>query len=479
MQKKVIEIIGIILSIIIIVSGTIYIWYNTKENECHFIPEEEDPFYNYELEGWSEDEKIVPGGAEFDIVLDSKNNVHILFIHERDALTYESLHTPEDIYYMKLDNFGDILVNKKKIIDYSSEDFQFLNIAIDSKDNVHCSWGGLCFGKYSYTKLDNNGHILINDIYPFELIDSNDRFIAFSGGPDLFLNKLDNNKEFLIENKKITFASPNRSWDQGSIIDSEGNIHIIIGRCSKDEDFNDGMNLYYMKLDNNGNILINETQLTLNRTALFLSVKIAIDSQDNIHIIWDDIRDNVTRISSVGTPFLCPQGYYRKLDEYGNTLVYDKRLTFFNLTEEYGDGKYLELAIDSKDNIYIVFSKVIKHTWKKYYHWDNVICYQKLDNNGNNLTDVIRVSTETCSETWNLLPKIAIDSNDKIHIVWFSEAYLYYKTNSIKDELTENSRAKNESYSPVLEFWAIIITIVIIVVLIFVWWQRKKRKKSK
>jgi hypothetical protein len=63
---------------------------------------------------------------------------------------------------------------------------------------------------------------------------------------------------------------------------------------------------------------------------------IAIDSNNNVHITWRDDRDGNAEI------------YYTKLDNNGNTLVDDKRLTFNSAYSEHPS-----IAIDSDNNVHI------------------------------------------------------------------------------------------------------------------------------
>lgn len=57
--------------------------------------------------------------------------------------------------------------------------------------------------------------------------------------------------------------------------------------------------------------------------------RIAIDSEDNVHIIWMDQRDYPN--NQGGDPARYNEGfyeiYYKKLDNNGNAIINDKRLT--------------------------------------------------------------------------------------------------------------------------------------------------------
>ena len=130
---------------------------------------------------------------------------------------------------------------------------------------------------------------------------------------------------------------------------------------------------------------------------------IAVDSKDNVHIVWYDNRDGNWEI------------YYKKLDSFRKVLVNDTRIT-----NESHKSIYPSIAIDSNDNIHIV--------WYDERNGDKDIFYTKLDNNGKTLVDV---SCKTFTATNHIKPEIVIDLNDKIHLIWQKEVSskyrLYYK----------------------------------------------------
>ncbi|MBC8527024.1 MAG: hypothetical protein H8D22_09265 [Candidatus Cloacimonetes bacterium] len=119
------------------------------------------------------------------------------------------------------------------------------------------------------------------------------------------------------------------SRDPSIAVDPSGNVHIAWF------DFRDGnWEIHYTKLDNNGNTLVGDTGLT--NAVGDSSPSIATDSSGNVHIAWHDTRDGNTEI------------YYTKLDNNGNTLVGDTRLT-----DDSGQSDGASIAVYSYNDIHI------------------------------------------------------------------------------------------------------------------------------
>ena len=365
--------------------------------------------------GWSEDMRITNDPADSinpKIAVDSNNNVHIVWEESRNGNYY-------DIYYTKLGNKGNTLIDDKRLTrdaTYSSQPA----IAIDSNNNVHMTY---TTDWIYYTKLDNDGNILVDNKkltvligygydeeayvlgYPRIANDSNDNVhVVWDDGrnpkSELYYMKLDNNGNKLVSDKRLTYDSE-LSWHQDNIIDSDDNIHIAWA------DYRFGTEgIYYTKLDNNGNTLIDDKRVTENSESLW-DLTSGIDSNDNIHIAYSDhgVGEYNTEI------------YYTKLDNNGNPLVDNLRLT--------NDPKISSgpaIAVDSNNNVHIVWEDSRDGLFPEIY-------YTKLDNNGNTLVEDIRL---THDPEYSMYPDIAIDSNDKVHITWTDDRdgnwEIYYKT---------------------------------------------------
>jgi hypothetical protein len=212
---------------------------------------------------------------------------------------------------------------------------------VDSAGNIHIVWNDY-FDDIYYTKLDNNGNTLVDDT-----IVSAYSFYLPMGRPSLG-------------------------------VDSAGNIHINWSGYYEFIGFGNESEIYYTKLDNNGNILVNDTPLFSFPSLLFNDSSLGVDSSGNIHIARADMWEI----------------YYTKLDNNGNTLA-NARLTFN------ASNSSPSLEVDSVGNIHIAWAGV------------EGIYYTKLDNNGDTLVDVTRLTF-----TGSRRPSLGVDSAGNIHITW-------------------------------------------------------------
>jgi hypothetical protein len=117
---------------------------------------------------------------------------------------------------------------------------------------------------------------------------------------------------------------------------------------------------------------------------------IAIDSSDNIHVVWQDI--------SLGNYEI----YYRKSTNGGNNWSVAERLTWN--TEE---SRKPDVAVDSSGDVYVF--------WYNIYHDIGDIYWRKSTDNGTSWAGSKRF---TWNSEWSFAPDIAIDSNDHIYVVW-------------------------------------------------------------
>ena len=238
---------------------------------------------------------------------------------------------------------------------------QFSSIAVDSNNNVHITW-------YDYRT---------------------------AGNREIYYKKYDNNGNNLTGSIRVTNA-PDNSWYPSIAADSNNNVHI----AWHDNRNTGNREIYYKKYDNNGNNLTGDIRVT-NVAGDSGYPSIAVDSNNSVHISWQDNRGGTREI------------YYKKYDNNGNNLTGDIKVT--NVAS---NPQYPSIAADSNNNIHIAW----------YRGGDNEIYYKKYDNNGNNLTGYIRVTNALQTST---NPSIAAGSDNNIHIVWQDDRdggyEIYYK----------------------------------------------------
>lgn len=175
---------------------------------------------------------------EMGIAIDSNNNVHIVWNFPQ---ILDGGHNMVGIWYMKLDNCGNILKGKQRIVDDLTDDPK---IAIDINDNIHIIWftGYPEKGMYylfdsRFTKLNEynlkvfyDNKTAIENLY---LNDFHHQFNNFTSGIPL-------RNDYNLKGEKPVYA-----------IDYNNDTHIVSVS-------DDG---YYSKLDSNGKILIKNLKL--------------------------------------------------------------------------------------------------------------------------------------------------------------------------------------------------------------------------
>ncbi len=313
-------------------------------------------------------------------------------------------------------------------------------IVIDPQNNSHITWFDYRSGSYEiyYTKIDNDGNTIIEDtqltstitgsFWPSIDLDANNNVhISWhderQGNLEIYYTKLDSNGNTLVDDLRIT-ANSGASAASSIAVDKNDNVHIVWN------DNSDGnYEIYYTKLDNNGNTLIEDTRLTFDTTESQSPVLVT-DSQGDVHVAWVDLRDSNWDL------------YYTKLDNNGNTLIDDTRITTADNV-----SANPAIAIDSVDNIHLAW----------YYGRDRnaEIYYKKLDNAGNVILDDVRVSSDRKRSYW---PAIAIDSTNSANIAWYDnrdgnfEIY-FSKVDQLGNIAVENTRLTSDaniSYVPSL-----------------------------
>jgi hypothetical protein len=352
------------------------------------------------LSGWTEDTRLTDvddytsTGAR--ISVDSQNNLHLVWNDNR--------HGPTELYYMKLDSAGEIVVDELPVTSHDSAGSSLGDVACDPDGNIHIVWSDI-------------------------------RDTGAIPNMELYYKKLDNAGNTVVDETRITFA-PYYSQYASIFADPSGNIHIawvekIIGISAIQEE------IYYKKLDNDGNIVIDDVALTAQDGEESLFPDIAMDSEGNIHVVWLDDRNETGGQK-------CQDIYYTKLDGGGNTIVEDKNIFV------YGDFHRPNMVIDSEDFIHMAFSCIparVGNAFRQLY-------YMKLDSDGEQVGNLMRLTGDVANATH---PEIVLDSNENMHIVWEDERWkeeeaqnseIYYlklgrSGNVLVDELrlTENSSA--------------------------------------
>jgi hypothetical protein len=277
------------------------------------------------------------------LVVDSRDNVHIFW--------REIGPTGFDVWYTKLDTVGETVIAPQMVIDAMGTNLDWLvpAVAVDCQDNLHLVWDQSDDNtEIHYTKLDDKGNILIGDVYlswhgydaraPALGVDVWENVhVAWGGGPgidyEVTYTKLDNEGNILIDQLPLTPDDGEDSRGPDIVLDSEENVHI----CFIDASDLPGWDVWYLKLDNDGNFLIEPTNLAPTSTSAG-APRFAIDCWDTLHLMWPDFD------------ILCLKGsiLYRKMTAEG--VIVDS----FSLLSEPSAGAG-DIATSPNDNVTVAW----------------------------------------------------------------------------------------------------------------------------
>jgi len=306
------------------------------------------------------------------------------------------------------------------------------DVAIDSNGNIHivyCEYAG-SYREIWYTMLDKDGNTLIEDTRitpdddydstrPQIVIDSTNkvhivwrdqRWDANSSQEvtytklDPYLDDMDGNAAdpaiiTLVDDKRLTNIGNWYIFGVRMAIDSNDAIHIVFA----DDDNGD---IDYMKIDKDGNELIATTALRENVSHWKPYPGVALDSNDNVHITWADYEDTDS-----------DEVYYMMLDGNDGSTMIDATLI---TTNDDWYSKWASIVVDDEDKVHIVF--------QDYRGLNHEIWYTKLDpslddQNGEaadagtiTLIPEKRLTSDDGDKSRH--PTVAIACGRYIHIAW-------------------------------------------------------------
>jgi hypothetical protein len=298
-----------------------------------------------------------------------------------------------------------------KRLTYNSGGSWFPAIAADSNDHIHLVWEDLTPGNYEiiYKKSTDEGATWTTKRLTYNSGGSRLPAIATDSNNHLHLAWHDmtpGNDEIYYKRSSdggATWTTKRLTYNSGSSttpsITTNANNHLHLVWVDKTP----GNNELYYKRSTDGGVSWTTKRLTFNSGDSY-APSIAVDSNNHIHVVWSD--------SSPATSSI----FYKKSTDGGVTWT-TKRLTWGSISS-YSP----EIAIDSTNRLHIV--------WDGYDPiWGYYDIYYKRSTDAGATWGGTKWLTLTLGDTDT--PKLAVDSNDNVHVVWddndFGDYEIYYR----------------------------------------------------
>ncbi|MEW6741766.1 MAG: S8 family serine peptidase [Planctomycetota bacterium] len=222
------------------------------------------------------------------------------------------------------------------------------------------------------------------------------------GNDELYYTKITPHGDPLVDDTRLTFDGA-ASFAPKLVIDSKRSLHVVWvdTRTGAPE-------LFYRKLDNNGNPMGPEIQLTDQWTDYTLQPAVAVDADDNLHIVWTG-DGRWTDDSDI---------YYTKLDDWGQILIQHLRLSY-----PFGESAFPTVAVDAGGHVHVV--------WVDMRSGNAELRYMQLDAEGRTVVqDSLVAGTEHRAIAW--FPSIAVDGLGQVHLAWLDGRNANHEINYVR-----------------------------------------------
>jgi len=272
---------------------------------------------------------------------------------------------------------------------------EYPDIAVDSNDYLHVIWDDYSPGNFEifYKKSTDGGATWITKRLTYNAgyssrasiaIDSNNHLHVVWEDSTFFPNEILYKKSTdggtTWTTKRLTFNS-GYSSNPNIATDSNNHLHVVW------QDDSPGNDEIYYKKSTDGGTSWSTKRLTFN-SGDSRNSSIAIDSSDNLHLVWYDYSPGNCEI------------YYKKSTDNGASWT-TKRLTF-----NWGSSYFPSIAVDSSDNLHVV--------WADISYANHEICYKKSTDSGATWTN----RRLTYNFGYSSVPSIADDTNGNLYVVW-------------------------------------------------------------
>ena len=350
---------------------------------------------------WTVDKRLTwnPGNSIYpDAAGDSNNHIHLVWADDTTG--------NREIYYKRYLAIGNRWITKR--LTYNPGNSVNPALALDSNDYIHLVWYDDTPWNYEifYKRSEDGGAKWTTErltfspghsLHPAIAVDSNDYVHVVwcdeaSGNLEIYYAKSKGGITTW-KPKRLTWTS-DESLNPAIAVDAYNYIHVVWSEIKS----GDG-EIFYKKSTDGGSTWKTKP-LTFNLGSSGHPA-IAINSSSHIHVVWDD--------DTHGNFEIC----FRSSTDGGSTWTL-KRLTY-----NPGHSSYPDIAVDSSDHIHVVWCDDTP---------GNMEIYYKISEDGGILWKTKRL---THKPTGSLSPAIAVDTLDRIYVVW-EDQYpgnfeIYYK----------------------------------------------------
>ena len=210
---------------------------------------------------------------------------------------------------------------------------------------------------------------------------------------DIFYKMFDDVTKKWSSTEVVSTESTDSSTSPSIAIDSEHNIYVVWVDSTDFESAGTDLDIFYKEYNETSNLWSSTEVVSTESISFSLGPAIITDSEDNIHIVWED----TTSI------------FYKNLDSDSHEWSAADEVN----VESTSSANNPSIAIDSKDNLHIVyadFSDILGAGLDPDIHY-------KIYNITTNLWSLSELISSESTRNSDV-PSIAIDSSDNIHVMW-------------------------------------------------------------
>jgi hypothetical protein len=325
------------------------------------------------------------------IAVGSSNHIHVVW--------QDRTHGNSEIYYKRSTNGGTTWTTKR--MTYSVANSTFSDVAVDSNNYVHVVWGDATPNNFEifYRRSTDGGETWNGtERLTWNAGDSNNPAVAVNSGgrvnvvwhddtpgnSEIYYKRRIDGKIIWTGAKRLTWDL-HRSYNPAIAVDITDNIHV----AWNDDIYDGNYEIYYKRSTDGGTTWPKFKRLTQN-AGDSQHPDIAVDSSNTIHVVWYD------------ETFIIPEIFYRRSTNGGETWDNVRRLTW-----NAGSSEYPAIAADSSNRTHVVWQDISPGNYEIYY---------KRSTNGGSTWSKYKRLTWNSGPSYN--PDIALDSSNNIHVVW-------------------------------------------------------------